>query len=83
MTARQKIISPEIELWHELDPAVAACHLCESYGDTAAEEASLRIFLAARDRNAHAIRFWLDVCGCLIGPNLDMSSDRPVPPSQA
>ena len=49
--------SREAELWHPLEPAQAGRVLTDGYE----AEVLLRAFLAERDGNASAVRFWLAV----------------------
>ncbi|MCB8821551.1 hypothetical protein [Microvirga rosea] len=53
--------SREAPLWRRLKPAQAGRVLGQCYGDSAGAEALLRAYLAERDRNKEAARFWLAV----------------------
>lgn len=57
--------SREAALWRRLDPAEAGRVLAGCYGAEAGAEALLRAYLAERDANAAAVRFWLAVHGLL------------------
>ena len=49
------------------DPAQACAILVECYADGAGAEALLRAFLAERDCNRPAARFWIEVYGRIVG----------------
>ncbi|WP_414473202.1 hypothetical protein [Microvirga sp. M2] len=57
--------SREARLWHRLVPAQAARIMVACHGDGAGAEVLLRAFLAERDTNPSAVRFWLEVYGAL------------------
>ncbi|MBZ6078162.1 hypothetical protein [Microvirga puerhi] len=53
--------SREAALWRRLAPAEASRVLRQAYGDGAGAEVLLRAFLAERDGEREAVRFWLAV----------------------
>jgi len=53
--------SREAPLWRRLDPAEAGRVMAGCYGEEAGAEVLLRAFLAERDMNQAAVRFWLRV----------------------
>ncbi|MEZ0169474.1 hypothetical protein [Microvirga sp. TS319] len=57
--------SREARLWHRLDPVQATRIMVDCHGDGAGAEVLLRAFLAERDMNPSAVRFWLEVYGAL------------------
>ncbi len=57
--------SREAKLWQRLDPSQAIRIMADCYGEGAGAEALLRAFLAERDMNRSAVRFWLQVYGAL------------------
>ena len=58
MTSRSWIRSRTAGLCLRLAPATAAKVAGHAYGAEAGAEVLLRAFLADRDRNAQAVRFW-------------------------
>jgi len=59
--------SHKAKLWRNLDPAQAAHIMADCYGEGAGAEVLLRAFLAERDMNTAAVRFWLRVYQALGG----------------
>ena len=53
--------SREANLWHRLDPAQATRIVTDCYGEGAGAEVLLRAFLAERNTNPPAVRFWLKI----------------------
>ncbi|MGO4571317.1 hypothetical protein [Microvirga sp. 2TAF3] len=60
--------SREAKLWRSLDTAQAMRIVADCYGAGAGAEVLLRTFLAERDLNLPAVRFWLAVYAELKGP---------------
>ncbi|MGO4705516.1 hypothetical protein AB4072_07045 [Microvirga sp. 2MCAF38] len=68
--------SREAKLWHRLEAGDAVRVLADCYGDGAGAEVLLRAFLAERDLNGEAVRFWLKVYDGLQDPQ---PKDDPLP----
>ena len=79
--------SREAELWRRLEPAQAGRVLTDSYGADAGAEVLLRAFLAERDGNASAVRFWLAVHASLAagrdGAALGLTDTPGLPPQDS
>ena len=61
MPAHSWIRSRSAGLWRRIAPQAAARVAARAYGPEARAEVLLRAFLAERDRDAEAVRFWLAV----------------------
>lgn len=69
--------SREAKLWHRLDPSQVIRIMADCYGEGAGAEVLLRAFLAERDMNPPAVRFWLKVYGTLRkGQGMSVSARR-------